>query len=54
VGLGRYANECFPAFAAGADLLERRTGAARACVLGAFVVGQVLFSCWVITWRHLP
>jgi hypothetical protein len=54
VGLGRYANECFPAFAAGGDLLERRTPATRTCVFGAFVVGQVLFACWVITWRHLP
>ena len=54
VGLARYANECFPPFAAAGQLLERRGHRTVTAVFTALVVGQVLFAVWIIALRHLP
>jgi hypothetical protein len=54
VGLGRYANECFPPFAAGGEILARRDRRFTTSVFVMCVVGQVLFAYWVIALRHIP
>ena len=54
VGLARYANECFPPFAAGGQLLERRGHRTVTAVFAALVVGQVMFAIWIVALRHLP
>ena len=54
VGLGRYANECFPPFVAAGLLLDR---ARRWVLIGAFsaaVVGQAICAWWVIHSHYIP
>ena len=54
IGMGRYAGECFPPFAAGGELLARGRKPTRIAVFTALVVAQVLFAYWVIARRHVP
>jgi hypothetical protein len=54
IGMGRYAGECFPPFAAGGELLARSRRPARVAVFAVLVVAQVLFAYWVIARRHVP
>ncbi len=54
VGLGRYANECFPPFLAAGEILDRVTRRVRALAFTACVGAQVLCAWWVIHEAHLP
>lgn len=54
VGLGRYANECFPPFVAAGDLLERTTTRIRVLAFTAAVGAQVVCAWWVIHDSYLP
>ncbi len=54
IGLGRYAGECFPPFAAGGELLARSRRPARVAVFTVVVCAQVLFAYWVIARRRVP
>jgi hypothetical protein len=54
IGLGRYAGDCFPPFAAAGELLARRRRPVRVTVFALLVVAQVLFAYWVIARRHVP
>jgi hypothetical protein len=54
IGLGRYAGECFPPFAAGGELLARSRRPVRIVTLAVVVSAQVLFAYWVIARRHVP
>ena len=54
VGLGRYANECFPPFVAAGALLERRARALRVLAFTAAIVGQAVCAYWVIHSSYVP
>ena len=54
VGLGRYANECFPPFVAAGVLLERSRRAVQAGVVAAAVVAQAACVWWVIHDNYVP
>jgi hypothetical protein len=54
VGLGRYANECFPPFVAAGELLHRARRWVRAAAFGAAVVGQAVCAWWVIHQHYIP
>jgi MYXO-CTERM domain-containing protein len=54
VGLGRYANECFPPFVAAGELLYRARRWVRAAAFGAAVVGQAVCAWWVIHQHYIP
>lgn len=54
VGLGRYANECFPPFVAVGVLLERATTRVVALVLAGAVLAQAVCAWWVIHDTYLP
>jgi hypothetical protein len=54
VGVGRYANECFPPFVAAGQLLERWSVRARALVLGVSTVGLVLFAFVAARYELVP
>jgi hypothetical protein len=54
VGLGRYANECFPPFLAVGDILDRVTRRTLALAFTACVGGQALCAWWVIYSNNLP
>jgi hypothetical protein len=54
VGLGRYANECFPVFAAGADWMARHGRVFRSVVFASMVAGGLLFTVWVVGAHHVP
>ena len=54
IGLGRYAGECFPPFAAGGELLARTRRPVRIAAVVVVVTAQVLFAYWVIARRHVP
>ncbi len=54
VGLGRYANECFPPFVAAGDLLERTTVRVRVLAFTGAVAAQVVCAWWVIHDNYLP
>ncbi|HXY93758.1 MAG TPA: hypothetical protein VEP49_14850 [Acidimicrobiia bacterium] len=53
VGMGRYANECFPPFASAGHILSRRNVYVRGAAFTALVVGQVGFAYWVIGTGHI-
>jgi hypothetical protein len=54
VGLGRYANECFPPFVAAGELLHRSHRFFRAAAFGAAVLGQAVCAWWVIHQNYIP
>jgi len=54
VGLGRYANECFPPFVAAGELLDRARRWVRFAAFGAAVVGQAVCAWWVIHQHYIP
>jgi hypothetical protein len=54
VGMGRYANECFPPFAAAGNVLERSTRTVRIGAFTALVAGQAIFAYWIIVARQVP
>ncbi len=54
VGLGRYANECFPPFLAAGDILDRVSRRTCAFAFTACVGGQVVCAWWVIYRANLP
>src|ERR671910_384328 len=54
VGLGRYANECFPPFVAAGELLDRARRWVRFSAFGAAVVGQAVCAWWVIHQHYIP
>jgi hypothetical protein len=54
VGLGRYANECFPPFVAAGELLHRARPWLRAFVFASAVVGQAVCAWWVLHQQYIP
>jgi hypothetical protein len=54
VGLGRYANECFPPFVAAGELLHRSRRWVVATAFAAAVAGQALCAWWVIHEHYIP
>jgi Dolichyl-phosphate-mannose-protein mannosyltransferase len=54
VGLGRYANECFPPFVAAGELLHRVHRSVRAVVFTSAVAGQAVCAWWVIHQQYIP
>jgi hypothetical protein len=54
VGLGRYANECFPPFVGIGQLLERWSRGVRALYFVASAVGLVLFAVVVARYELVP
>jgi hypothetical protein len=54
VGIGRYANECFPPFVAAGDLLHRVRCHLRIAAFGSAVVGQAVCAWWVIHHQYIP
>lgn len=54
VGLGRYANECFPVMAAGGVLLDRMPTWLARVMIAVSAAGLVLFGVLVSRYRYLP
>jgi hypothetical protein len=54
VGLGRYANECFPPFVAAGELLHRARRWLLVTAFAASVAGQALCAWWVIHQHYIP
>jgi hypothetical protein len=54
VGLGRYANECFPPFVAAGQLLHRVRPGLRVGAFALAVAGQALCAWWVIHQHYIP
>jgi MYXO-CTERM domain-containing protein len=54
VGLGRYANECFPPFVAAGLLLDRARRWVLVVAFGAAVAGQSICAWWVIHSHYIP
>ena len=54
VGLGRYANECFPPYLAVGDILARLRRRTLAFVFAASIAAEALCAWWVIDESHLP
>jgi hypothetical protein len=54
VGIGRYASDCFPCFAAAGNVLERQPAAVRAVILVTLAIAQIAFTYWILRVRHLP
>ena len=54
VGLGRYANECFPPFVAAGEILERWSIRARVLAFSACVVGLLFAAVMVIRYQRIP
>ena len=54
VGLGRYANECFPPFVAAGVLLDRARRWVLVAAFSAAVAGQAVCAWWVIHSHYLP
>jgi hypothetical protein len=54
VGVGRYANECFPPFVAAGQILERWPARARYAAFGLSTVGMVLFGYVVMHYELVP
>jgi hypothetical protein len=54
VGVGRYANECFPPFVAIGQLLERWSSRTRALYFAASAVGLVLFAVVAARYELVP
>jgi hypothetical protein len=54
VGLGRYANECFPPFVAAGQILHRSGRWPRVAAFTAAVLGQAVCAWWVIHLQYLP
>jgi hypothetical protein len=54
VGLGRYANECFPPFVAAGELLHRARRWVIVVAFAASVAGQALCAWWVIHQQYIP
>jgi Gpi18-like mannosyltransferase len=54
VGLGRYANECFPPFVAAGELLHRARRPLRVVAFVLAVVGQAICAWWVIHQHYVP
>jgi MYXO-CTERM domain-containing protein len=54
VGLGRYANECFPPFVAAGQLLHRVGRGLRVVAFGSALVGQAVCAWWVIHQDYIP
>jgi hypothetical protein len=54
VGLGRYANECFPPFVAAGQVLERWSHRARRLSLGLAVLGLLFAAVMVIRYDRIP
>jgi hypothetical protein len=54
VGLGRYANECFPPFVAAGELLDRARRWVVVTAFAAAVAGQAVCAWWVIHQHYIP
>jgi hypothetical protein len=54
VGLGRYANECFPPFVAAGELLHRARREVRIAAFTAAIVAQAVCAWWVIHSIYVP
>ncbi|HEY8215826.1 MAG TPA: glycosyltransferase family 39 protein [Acidimicrobiia bacterium] len=54
VGLGRYANECFPPFVAAGQVLERWSPRARRIAFGLSVAGLLFAAVMVIRYDRIP
>jgi MYXO-CTERM domain-containing protein len=54
VGLGRYANECFPPFVAAGLLLDRAPRWVLVAAFSAAVAGQAICAWWVIHSHYIP
>ena len=54
VGVGRYANECFPPFVGAGQILERWSRRAQYAVLAASAVGLVLFAFVAARYELVP
>jgi hypothetical protein len=54
VGLGRYANECFPPFVAAGQVLERWSPRARWLTFGLSIVGLLFAAVMVIRYDRIP
>jgi hypothetical protein len=54
VGVGRYANECFPPFVGAGQILERWSRRAQYAVLAASTVGLVLFAFVAARYELVP
>jgi hypothetical protein len=54
VGLGRYANQCFPPFVAGGQILERWPAWARRTVFAVSIVGLCFAGVMVIRFKRIP
>jgi len=54
VGLGRYANECFPPFVAAGQVLERWSRRARALAFSLSVLGLLFAAVMVIRYERIP
>jgi branched-subunit amino acid transport protein AzlD len=54
VGLGRYANECFPPFVAAGELLHRARRWFRALAFTLAVLGQAACTWWVVHNHYVP
>ena len=54
VGVGRYANECFPPFVGAGQILERWSARTRYAVLTASTVGLVLFAFVAARYELVP
>lgn len=54
VGLGRYANECFPPFVAAGELLHRARSSVRVLAFTLAIVGQAACAWWVIHENYIP
>ncbi len=54
IGLGRYANECFPVMAAAGGILERLPAALARTAVVVSAAGMVLFGVMVSRYRYLP
>jgi hypothetical protein len=54
VGVGRYANECFPPFVGAGQILERWPRRTQYAVLAASTVGLVLFAFVAARYELVP
>jgi hypothetical protein len=54
VGVGRYANECFPPFVGAGQILERWSKRAQYAAFAASTVGLVLFAFVAARYELVP
>jgi hypothetical protein len=54
IGLGRYANEAFPAFVAAGEILHRTRTWLRVAAFGLAITGQAVCAWWVLHEFYIP